>query len=280
MKEPEYLATSDGEGDMGRVEEGESITWLRNLIEAFITEWKSSQGANDYWLPPLVAVASAQDPMLGELKRVVDPEHAMPDEILAGAESIIVYFLPFQRWLGEQNDGHGVLAAESWAESYTTTNRLIGAINEHLQICLRDRGYQAAVTPATHNFDQNKLVSRWSHKHLAYIAGLGTFGHNHLLITSSGCCGRLGSLVTTMPLGATTRPETEWCLQKAGHDCLACVSKCKYGALNKTRFNRQACYRQCLKNDAHYSHLPLVDVCGKCGCEVPCSYQVPKVPRS
>lgn len=256
----------------------EPITWLRNLIAEFIVDWRQSQGANDYWLPCLVGVASAKDPMLEELKRVVDPDHAMPNEILAGAESIIVFFLPFKRWLGEQNDGHGVLAAQSWAESYITTNLLIGAINEHLQACLKDKGHEAAVTPATHNFDEEKLISRWSHKHLAYVAGLGTFGHNQLLITSSGCCGRLGSLVTTMPLPATTRPDTEWCLQKAGHGCLACVSKCKYGALHKTRFNRQACYRQCLKNDAHYSHLQLVDVCGKCACEVPCSYQIPTVP--
>ncbi|MCK8600461.1 epoxyqueuosine reductase [Desulfoferrobacter suflitae] len=254
--------------------------WLSALIEEFILDWKRSQGADDYWRPPLVGVASANDPLLAELRRVVDPDHAMPAEILPGAESVIVFFLPFQRWLGEQNDGHGTLASQSWAESYITTNLLIGAINEHLKARLKDRGHLAAVTPATHNFDEAKLVSRWSHKHLAYLAGLGTFGHNHLLITSSGCCGRLGSLVTTMPLAATVRPEAEWCLQKAGYDCLACVPKCKYGALHETRFSRQACYRQCLRNNAHYSHLPLVDVCGKCACEVPCSYQIPDKPAA
>ena len=264
---------------MQRIENSsnESVAWLRDLIAEFVVDWKQSQGTSDYWKSPLVAAASAQDPMLGELKSAVDPWHAMPDEILQGARSIIVFFLPFQPWLDEQNDAHGILAAPSWAESYIATNRLIGAINEHLRARIKDRGHQAAVTPATHNFDEEKLVSRWSHKHLAYFAGLGTFGHNHLLITSSGCCGRLGSLVTTMPLQPTKRPKTEWCLQKAGHKCLACVVKCKYGALHKIRFNRQVCYRQCLKNDAHYSRLPLVDVCGKCACEVPCSHEIPKV---
>jgi len=280
--EVEYRDVSKGDGSMQEIKDAsdEPITWLRNLIKEFIVDWRQSQGANDYWRPCLVGVASAKDPMLEKLKRVVDPKHAMPNEILEGAKSIIVFFLPFKRWLAEQNDRCGVPAAQSWAESYITTNLLIGAINEHLQACLKDKGHEAAVTPATHNFDEVKLVSRWSHKHLAYVAGLGTFGHNHLLITSSGCCGRLGSLVTSMPLPATARPDIEWCLQKAGHGCLACVSKCKYGALHKTRFNRQACYRQCLKNDAHYSHLQLVDVCGKCACEVPCSYQIPKVPQA
>ncbi len=255
-----------------------SVAWLRNLIEKFAVDWRQSHETPDYWRSPLVGVASAEDPLLGELKRVVDPKHAMPDEILQGARSIIVFFLPFQRWLAEENDEHGTFAAQSWAHAYITTNQLIGAINEHLQDRLRDQGQQAAVTPATHNFDQQKLVSLWSHKHLAYVAGLGTFGHNHLLITASGCCGRLGSLVTTMPIEATPRPASEWCLHNAGRRCLACVSKCRYGALYKTRYNRQACYRQCLKNDAHYSQLPLVDVCGKCACQVPCSHQIPQVP--
>ena len=254
------------------------IAWLRNEIAEFITLWRSEQETEDYWLAPRLGVLSAKDPMLLELRRVVDPEHAMPQEILQGAESVIVFFLPFQRWLGEENDQHGILAARSWAESYTTTNRLIGAINEHLKERLAEKGHRAATTPPTHNFDEQKLVSRWSHKHLAYIAGLGTFGHNHLLITTAGCCGRLGSLVTSMLLPATQRPSEEWCLLKAGYRCHACVTKCKYGALHKTRFDRRICYQQCLKNNDHYADLPLVDVCGKCGCEVPCSYQIPEIP--
>jgi hypothetical protein len=49
------------------------------------------------------------------------------------------------------------------------------------------------------------------------------------------------------------------------------------GALFETRFDRQACYRQCLANDAHYSDLPLVDVCGKCASQVPCSHEIPEI---
>jgi epoxyqueuosine reductase len=252
--------------------------WLLEEMTRFITDWTKRTGAENYWLDPLVAVASAKDPMLYQLRRVVDPEHAMPVEIMPEAQAVIVFFLPFRRWLGEENDRQKNLAARSWAESYVTTNRLIRAVNQHLKGILEAMGYLAETTPPTHNFDLEKLVSRWSHKHLAYIAGLGTFGHHHLLITPAGCCGRLGSLVTSMPIAATKRPTEEWCLLKAGHTCLACVSKCRFDALHKSRFNRQVCYQQCLKTDAHYSDLPLVDVCGKCACEVPCSYQIPALP--
>jgi epoxyqueuosine reductase QueG len=200
----------------------------------------------------------------------------MPGDLLQGVRSAVVFFLPFDRALGEANDRHGRLASRGWAESYVETNLLIRKIGTHLGRYLRKAGHSARNTAATHNFDEKLLVSGWSHKHVAYIAGLGTFGHHHLLITDAGCCGRLGSLLTSAEIPATARPEGEWCLHKAGKPCLACVAKCRYQALSSSSFDRHACYRQCLANDAHYTDLPLVDVCGKCACEVPCSHQIPE----
>ncbi len=251
------------------------LMWLRDEIQSIIADWCEEKRSENYWREPLVAVASASDPLFGDLHRVIDLTHAMPTDILPGAESVIVFFLPFQQWLGRENDQAGFHAARGWAASYLATNELIQTINAHLRSRIEDAGYQAAVTPATHNFDERKLISRWSHKHLAYIAGLGTFGCNHLLITASGCCGRLGSLVTSMPLPPTPRPDQEWCLEKAGSECFACVLKCSYEALFENRYDRRKCYEQCLINDRYYADLPLVDVCGKCACEVPCSYCIP-----
>jgi epoxyqueuosine reductase QueG len=188
---------------------------------------------------------------------------------------VVVFFLPFSPALGKANGEKKGLASRGWAEAYVETNLLIRKIGSHLARFLRGAGHAALATPATHNFDEKKLVSSWSQKHVGYIAGLGTFGHHHQLITEAGCCGRLGSLLTTMEIPATPRPSEEWCLEKAGRPCLACVSNCRYGALFETRFDRKACYRQCLTNDAHYTDLPLVDVCGKCACEVACSHKIP-----
>jgi epoxyqueuosine reductase len=251
-----------------------SLEWLRSEIEGFVSEWRRKRG-KDYWQRPLVGVASAEDPLFGRLGSVVDPGHALPCGLLPEARSVVVFFLPFDRALGEANDREQPLACRAWAESYVETNLLIRKIGGHLGRCLRRAGHAALATPATHEFDEEKLVSRWSHKHIGYIAGLGTFGRHHLLITEGGCCGRLGSLLTSAQIPATPRPVEERCLEKAGRTCLACVSKCRYGALLEDRFDRHACYRQCLENDAHYSDLPLVDVCGKCSCAVPCSYEIP-----
>ncbi len=253
------------------------MNWLYDEIRAAMARRHSEHETADYWREPLVAVASAQDPLLSRLRTAVDPEHAMPSDLLPGARSVIAYFIPFQKWVGDENDKSGSLAARSWAESYLATNKLIAAINTHLKGCLEQAGHAAATTPATHNFDEEKLISRWSHKHLAYIAGLGTFGHHRLLITSAGCCGRLGSLVTTLDLEPSERLREKLCLLKAGRRCLACVSKCESKALQEHSFDRHECYRQCLRNDRHFSDLSLVDVCGKCACKVPCSYEAPPI---
>lgn len=250
--------------------------WVEGAIRKTIEHWRAEMGAQDLWREPLAAVADARDPLFGVLRHVVDPSHSLPSDLLPAARSVLVFFLPFEPRLGRENAEAGEMAARSWAQAYVTTNLLIRAISLDLQAAIESRGHEAFPTPATHNFDETKLVSGWSHKHLAYIAGLGTFGTHHWLITPSGCCGRLGSLVTSLELPVTPRIERELCLVKAGRKCHACVARCRYGALHPSRFDRHRCYEQCLKNDAHFADLPLVDVCGKCGCDVPCSYSIPE----
>ena len=63
-------------------------------------------------------------------------------------------------------------------------------------------------------------MSDWSHKHVAYIAGIGSFGHHHMLITNKGCCGRLGSVVTDAVIAPTSRVDRERCLFKFDGSCV------------------------------------------------------------
>ena len=92
----------------------------------------------------------------------------------------------------------------------------------------------------THNFDEAKLVSCWSHKHVAYVAGLGKFGLHHMIITQKGCCGRLGSIITNAKITPTQRSTTEFCLYKLDGSCGVCVTKCALHALNADSLDKQA----------------------------------------
>ena len=253
---------------------------LARTIADFIAGYGERRKTETNWRKPIVGFATAENSLFDQFKTIIRPTHATPRELLPGAKSVVVYFVPFSRGLHKENFGTGVYCSRSWAVAYVETNRLISDVNEHMRNELESRGHRVALIPPTHNFDQQSLMSDWSHRHVAYVAGIGRFGVHNLLITEKGCTGRLGSLVTDLILKPTAMFKGEFCLQKAGFDCLKCVERCQYGALYANRYDRHACYRQCLVNDQYHRDLELTDVCGKCSAMVPCSVTNPVKKRA
>ena len=179
---------------------------IRNEIEQFIALYEKDEHTQTHWRRPLVGFASAVDPLFDELKRVASNTHAHPQDLLSDGQTVIAFFLPFEKDVGRSNlDGQ--VASLKWAYAYIETNALIEKLGLHIQDYLEALGYSVEVIPPTHNFDPINLVSDWSHRHVAFIAGLGRFGLNNMLITKSGCCGRVGSLITSMELEGDIRPE-------------------------------------------------------------------------
>ncbi|GHV81285.1 (Fe-S)-binding protein [Spirochaetia bacterium] len=232
------------------------------------------------WKEPILGIISAEDEGLKLLREVVSSTHLLPGDILPGAESIIVFFIPFQDSIVESNL-HGETASREWALAYIKTNDLIRVINDDIAEMLRREGYAAGKLPATHNFDTERLVSDWSHRHVACIAGLGSFGFNNMLITDQGCCGRFGSMVTSLPVSAVpeaaaARPPRERCIHKLTGGCGACRKRCPVNAYGDGGFDRRRCYAQCLKNGELHKDLGYADVCGKCLAGLPCSFRSPE----
>jgi epoxyqueuosine reductase QueG len=243
---------------------------LRREIEGFVRAAVDEDRFVTRWETPLVGFADARDPLFAGLKEAVSESHALPEDLLPGARSVISYFLPFAPAVSRDNLS-GFLASPAWAQAYVDTNALIGKLGTHLQAVLKALGYEVFVPPATHNFDPQRLISDWSHRHVAFIAGLGRFGVNRMLITAKGCCGRIGSLVTALPLSPDARPEDEFCLYLRNGSCLACVTHCVVGALSLAGYDRHKCYGVCLQNDKAFRDKGKTDVCGKCLTDVPCS---------
>lgn len=226
------------------------------------------------WKTPLVGFADAGDPLFGELKTAVRPSHGLPGDLLPGARTVIAYFLSFDPAIPRSNH-RGALSSESWAVAYIETNRLIATINRRVNRLLEQEGFRGTRLPATHNFDEAQLMSDWSHKHVAYIAGIGSFGHHHMLITEKGCCGRLGSLVTDAVIAPTPRTGRERCLFKFDGSCRKCETRCPVQALEADPFGRHACYDRLMENARLHERHGLADVCGKCAAIVPCSFTDP-----
>ena len=238
---------------------------LASLITTTIQREVAEAGTVTDYRELLVGFAAADDPRFSELRRVAEPTHMLPQDLLPGARSVISFFLPFAFWVVEANARHREKVAREWAEAYVETNALIGRITAHLIESLAEQGIRAAAEPATHNFDPVSLVSRWSHKSVAVIAGLGSFGLHHMVITDSGCAGRFGSLVIDANLSLTPVEPRQRCLYFVDGSCLDCIRRCPIGALKKNgRIDKQRCYRRLQEVAAGYSSLGLADVCGKC----------------
>ena len=69
---------------------------------------------------------------------------------------------------------------------------------QHIAGKVREMGYRAEV-PVDAGIILDRTYSCWSQRHVARIAGLGSFGMNQMLITESGCCGRFFSVITDVP---------------------------------------------------------------------------------
>jgi len=224
---------------------------------------------------PLVGFCSAEDPKFKELCSDYIPAHYLPGELIEGAKSVVSFFIPFDSLVVKANsrDKHSV--AQEWAQAYVDTNSLISRITRQLISELDARGILSAAEPATHNFDPLTLKCRWSHKSIAVIAGLGSFGLHNMVITDSGCAGRFGSLVIDRELPVSKPAPKNRCLYFKDKSCRACVERCPTGALKEDgSIDKQACYARLLEVAEIYKSIGVADVCGKCALG-PCSLKSP-----
>ncbi|MBS3787047.1 epoxyqueuosine reductase [Candidatus Bipolaricaulota bacterium] len=248
--------------------------YVESLIKDYLSVYQNREGIETKWGDPCMAYADAEDKLFEKLKDIISSSHALPKDFLPDSRTVITYFIPFEKSIIKSNI-KGKESSREWAAAYIETNKLIHDLNQYIKNELNKMDYDSTVIPATHNFDDEKLISDWSHKHVAYIAGLGNFGIHTMLITENGCAGRIGSIVTNLKLSPTKRPDKEYCLNKVDGSCHECVNRCLNGALQESSYNRDLCYDMCLFNDQFHSDLDLTDVCGKCTVDVPCSYDNP-----
>lgn len=236
---------------------------LAKFIQSLIKKKVKEVSSTGYYREPLVGFAQATSPLFNTFKEVISQDHCLPTDILPEAKTVIAFFIPFSPRVVLENLGTKFVA-RLWAESYIFTNRLIEDTCKELCQVLGNRGMRAKWIEPTHNFDTIRLLSQWSHKHIAYAAGLGLFGRHHMLITRYGAAGRLGSLIIDREVDAYAKPPTLFHLYPICQKCDYCIKACPVSALTKEGFDKQRCYQFLLKIDNYFHDLELSDVCGKC----------------
>lgn len=248
------------------------------LIKTYTESYRGLKGTETDWREPVVGVAEAANPKFWALKEIISPTHALPTDFIADARSVIAFFLPYEEAIVKGNIGE-VESSRAWDIANIETNQLIIDINIYLNGIITAEGHTSTVLPPTYNYDEKALISDWSHRHVGVIAGIGTFGIHNMLITEKGCCGRMGSIITSMPLSATDLKEEENCLYKHSGACGMCRNRCVAEAISLDEgipfLDKQRCNAQIYNGNVPVYPIGSGDACGKCMCNVPCSLENP-----
>ncbi len=248
---------------------------------------------------PLVGFVRGDDPLFTEFKKIIGPHHFTPEEIMAWQAqqngvapppaselSVVSFILPITMETRRENAAGKEWASERWAQT-----RLNGEIFSQVMVRdfvthLMERGVLAVAPDVTPMFNKKRYpgvgwASPWSHRHVAYAAGLGTFGMHDFFITEKGCAHRCGSFVVHLPLEPDrARPGDihAYCLHYQGRECLKCAGRCPVGAISAERaHDKEACYRRVARSLRHCNKQYHIFIygCGLCSVGVPCESGIP-----
>jgi epoxyqueuosine reductase QueG len=193
--------------------------------------------------PPLIAFASADDPLFLKLREpgVIGEHFLLPTDWVPGARTVISLFFPWTDRVKAANRIDPTWPAKEWLHGRIEGIKckealcevLSGLLNKHnfLSVApLTDPRFSTQSPITDDPSKQDHYTSNWSERHVAFVAGLGTFGLQRGLITAKGAAGALGSIVTTMEFEPTQRPYTgiyEYCTR-----CGICATRCPVGAIS------------------------------------------------
>lgn len=248
--------------------------------------------------PPLLAVASANDPWFSRFKEIIGPFHWTPQEAIAlhrsgaQARSVICFCLPVGAVARQANRTQERIPSRPWAYVRTFGEQMVTRLRLGLAAALERAGHAACAPqemPQNHREHRPNIgwSCNWSERHVAFVAGLGTFGLSGGLITLRGVAHRLGSVVTSLAVEPNDRPYGDdpfaWCLRTARGTCGACIKRCPAGAIGQTMQERSkdACFDHTYRNIRGQKGRELFGWdgaygCGLCQTAVPCEDRKPK----
>ncbi len=256
---------------------------------------------------PLIGFADGDDPLFAEFKKLVHEKHLSPREILSlhlketltqettefRDVSVISFVLPVHKETRLSNAREKEGPSLRWNHTRWHGQDFIIELSKYLAALLEGMGFSAVAPELSPFFDifvlPDGFASKWSHRHIAYAAGLGTFSLNDGFITSRGMAVRMGSVVTNLKLAPSTRGYTHHlanCLFYATGKCGKCIRRCPGGALSEKGHDKLKCFKILYETQKPWlegahgeGYLGKYAGCGLCQTGVPCENRIP-VPKS
>lgn len=213
---------------------------------------------NKMWDRPLIGVAAGDDPYYEFLKEHIGAFHWNPKEVFQLKYNdtvsdrdlrVVSMVFPQMEVTKESQSKEKNGPSREWIVSRGEWEPLMKEFSGKLVKRLDDAGIRSVsidLQPefSTASSEQLGIASKWSHRHSAYLAGLGTFGLSDGLITERGKAVRITSLVIEAPLEPSVRPyETyhEWCLFYRNGSCGVCIKRCPVNAITAEGHDKNAC---------------------------------------
>ncbi len=167
-----------------------------------------------------IAVADAGDWETDPIVSARVKEGYRPRDIMPTARSVIVIGLPISRTIIE------TAPSMYYLQHYDTVNFALDLIAERIAQELRIEGHEAVYTPRDgyHGMSALKEMPEalFSHKHAAYLGGVGTFGYNNTILTKRyGPRIRFTSILTSAELPSGKPMTEQLCI-----DCRKCTKAC------------------------------------------------------
>lgn len=250
------------------------------------------------WDEPRIAIARGDDPLFGQAKGMLGDflwtpkeafDLAFPDKEVSASElRVVSYVLPQTEATRNDQRRETELPAERWARSRFFGEEFNCALRVHLAEQLTRLGCLAVAPERLPGFAYRQserfgIASNWSERHVAFIAGHGTFGLSDGLITRWGKAVRLGSVVVQCDLPRSDRSygndHHAWCLWYAKGTCGACAKRCPADAISvEDGHDKQGCFDYIRAVAAPYAGKAYgtgATPCGLCQVKIPCEGKVP-----
>ncbi len=276
-------------------------------IEQLINEVYDSLEKNNFatlgkqtapmWDRPLIGITTGDDPYYDFLKEHIGPFHwspvdafqlKYPGSISKEKLSVVVMVFPQTMETKQAQSKEKKCPAKEWIVSRGEWEPLMkefsGKLVERLEK-MEIRSVSIDLLPEFSTVRSEKLgiSSKWSHRHTAYLAGLGTFGLSEGLITENGKAVRITSLILEAPLTPSKRPYSthqEWCLYFQDGSCGVCIKRCPASAITTEGHDKDACdaYEEVFAEKYWPEGIERGDYilgCGLCQAGVPCQNKRP-----
>ena len=155
------------------------------------------------------------------------PEEFWPQSIYTEVKTVIVIGLPIQLPIVE------TAPSIHYHELYTIVNNLLDSKAYEISNYLTEKGCPSIYLPRDGygNIDilLENPVAFFSHKHAAYLAGMGSFGENNVLLTKEyGPRVRFTSIFTSAIIEGDPITGDDFCTH-----CERCINQCPVNAIPK-----------------------------------------------